>query len=100
MIADFKKITEAQGLGTHPDETIIVTHQKINTVTEIEIDGTHVEILPPGGRVKYFGANDHIRGSRNHRGTAQDPMCPVRIRQTSTGTDIPDRLTTTQVTPV
>ena len=36
-----------------------------------------------------LGANDHIHGSRNHRGAAQDSLCLVRVRQTSTRTDIP-----------
>ena len=59
----------------------------------------HLEILPPEGKVRYLGQMiSHIHGSRNYRGTAQDPLCLVRDRQTSTGIDIQVLLALTQVT--
>ena len=45
-----------------------------------------------------FGADDHIRGPGNHQGAAQDPMRFFRVRQTSTGTNIPILLATTPIT--
>ena len=54
---------------------------------EIEIDGMDVEILLLE-KNHTSGADDNINGSRNYRGTAQDPLCLVRVRQTSTGIDI------------
>ena len=89
MIADFEKSTEAQGLEIHPSKTKILTNQKTNKLRETEIDVMYVEILPPERKVKHFGADDHMRGQRNHRGATQDLMRSVRTRQTSTGTDIP-----------
>ena len=55
MMTDFNRSTEAQGLEIHPDRAKILSNQKSNRLKEIEIDGTHVEQLPPKGRVKYLG---------------------------------------------
>ena len=48
-------------------------------------------------RSQVSGTDDHFRGPGNHRGAARDTMRLVRIRQTSTRTDIPILLTTTQI---
>ena len=50
-----KKSTEAQGLEIHPDRTDTLTNHKSNKLKEIEIDGMHVEILLPQGKVEYLG---------------------------------------------
>ena len=60
----------------------------------------HVEILSPEERVLFFGADGDIRGAGDYPGAAQDPMHLVRVRQTSTGTDIPILLTTTPIAPL
>ena len=77
MMTDFKKSTEAQGLGIHPDKLQILSKEKSN-----------------------IWADDHIRGSRNYRGVAQHPLCLVRVRQTSTRIDIQVSPSTTQVAPL
>ena len=76
MMTDFKKSTEAQWLDIHPTKTKILTNHKSNRLKEIEIDGMHVETLPPEGKVKYLTL------------MITYPLCLVRVRQTSTGTDI------------
>ena len=68
MMSDFEQSTEAQGLQIHPDKTTILTNQKSNRLKEIEIDGMHVEILPPEGQIAASGTDDHIHGSSNYRG--------------------------------
>ena len=55
MVADFEKPTEAQGFDIHPDKTQILTNQQTNRKREVEIDGMHVEILPPEGKVTCLG---------------------------------------------
>ena len=69
MIADFKKYRSGK-LEIHPDFPKFLTNPKENILREIEIDGTHVEILPPEGTVKYLDQETKIR------------CCLVRIRQT------------------
>ena len=98
MMTDFTRSTEAQGLEIHSEKTKILTNQKSNRLKEIEIDGIHVEILPLEGKVRISGTGDHIHGSRSHRGKARNPLCVVRVRQTSTGIDIQVLLTPTKVT--
>ena len=51
----FQEGTEAHVLEIHPRKTKILTHQKANKLTKIEIGETHVEILPPEGKLKYLG---------------------------------------------
>ena len=55
MMTDFKRSTEAQRLAIHPDKTKILTNQKSDRLKETEIDGIHVEILPPEGKVGCLG---------------------------------------------
>ena len=95
MIEDFTESTEAQGLEIHPDKTKILTNQKTDKLREIDIDEMHVEIRRPEGKVQYL---EQMVG--NHRGATQNPVRMVRIRETSTGTDIPMLLATTPITPV
>ena len=54
MMTYFKRSTEAQGLEIHSDKTTALTNQKSNKLNEIEIDGIHIEILPPEGKVTYL----------------------------------------------
>ena len=54
-MTDFKRSTEAQGLEIYPDKPKILTNQNSNRWKETEIDGIHVEILPPEGKVKNLG---------------------------------------------
>ena len=96
-IADFKNNTEAQGLENHPDKTQILTSPKTNRTREVEIDGMHVETLPHEGKVKYLGHMITIVDQESTEITTQKPARMVRIRQTSTGTDIPILLTTTHI---
>ena len=49
MIADLKITTEAQGLEIHPEKIQILTNQETNRTREVEIEGMHVETLPPEG---------------------------------------------------
>ena len=55
MATDCKKSTEAQGLEIHPNKTKVLINQKANALREVEIDGIHVEILPPEAEATYLG---------------------------------------------
>ena len=91
-IADVNKSTEAQGLEIHPGKTKILTNQ--NNQVERNRDRRDAGRDTSSRRKsEVFGADDHIRGPGNHRG----PMRLVRVRQTSTGSDIPILLTSTRL---
>ena len=98
MMSDFKTSTEAQGLEMHADRKTVLSNQKSNRLKEIEIDGMHVEILPPEGKVKYLGQRITFMDHGNYRSIAQNPLCQVRVRQTSTGIDVQVLHPPTQVT--
>ena len=51
VIADFKKVQKRKG-SKFTQTKRFLTNQKTNKLREIEIDGMHVEILPPEGKVK------------------------------------------------
>ena len=60
----------------------------------------HVDILSLEGRVLYLEQMLTFVDPANNRGAAQDLMRLVRVRQTSTGTDIAILLTRTPIAPV
>ena len=73
-----------------------LTNQKTSTLKEIEIDGMHVEMLPPEGKVKYVGQMVTFMGQ-------ESTEVQHRIRcawSAFARTDNPVLLTTTQVTPL
>ena len=97
MMTAFTRSTEAQGLEIHPDKTIILANYKAHRLKEIEIDGIHVEILPPEGKVQYLGQmitfmNQGTTEVQHRSRCAWSAGC-----QTSTGIDIQVLLAPTQV---
>ena len=87
MIVDLQEVQKRKGSNFTQTKTKILTNQKTNKLNDIEIDGMHVEKRPPEDKVEYTGQMI----------TFVDQETTVRVRQTSTGTDIPVLPATTQV---
>ena len=52
MLCDFKRSTEAVGLGIHPDKTNILSNQAIGKRKEVMIDNIKIEILKKKATVR------------------------------------------------
>ena len=55
MLCDFKRSTEAVGLGIHPDKTKILSNQATGKRKEVTIDNIRIEVLQKSDCARYLG---------------------------------------------
>ena len=78
-LRDFKRSTEAVGLGIHPDKTKISSNRKEKEVT---IDNIRVEVLQKAA-VRDTCTKNRVRGARNGKSQKQTESSMGGIPQIS-----------------
>ena len=62
MLCDFKRSTEAVGLGIHRDKTKILRNQEKEKKKEITVDNIKIEVLPKSDSARYLGQRITLEG--------------------------------------
>ena len=83
MLCDFKRSTEAVGLGIYSDKTKILSNQEKEKKKEISVDNIKIEVLPKSDSARYLTQKNNLQGARNGRNQKQTESSMGSIPQVS-----------------
>ena len=88
MLCDFKRSTEAVGLGIHPSKTKILSNQMEVKKDEVTIDNIKIEVLQKKRECTVRRTKNHVRRTRDSRNQKQMGSSVGSLSQIPTGTHI------------